>query len=158
MGEPASLMIIGGDLLDTEAEALVNAWNRNIIPWWALIPCGVSKAIKKRAGTAPFRELARHGPIPLGGAAITGAGRLPHRAIVHVAAINMAWRASEGSVEEATRSALEEVRRQGLVSVAMPVLGSGAGGLGAERALAAMLRAIEAHGHGLQVTVVRYRH
>lgn len=80
-----NVRIVDGDLLDQEVEVVVNAWNRNVIPWWLLLPQGVSGAIKRRAGHAPFRELARLGPIPLGGAVLTSAGRLPHRAIVHVA-------------------------------------------------------------------------
>ncbi len=55
--------ICSGDLLDQPVEAIVNAWNRNIIPWWLLQPHGVSGAIKRRAGSAPFRELARHGRL-----------------------------------------------------------------------------------------------
>src|ERR1700760_3770102 len=78
------LRVVEGDLLDQDVEVIVNAWNRNLIPWWLLLPQGVSRAIKHRAGIQPFREVARHGPIPLGGAVITGAGRLPFRAIVHV--------------------------------------------------------------------------
>ena len=58
--------IVHGDLLEQPVEVIVNPWNRNIIPWWLLLPQGVSGAIKKRGGTAPFKELARHGPIPLG--------------------------------------------------------------------------------------------
>jgi O-acetyl-ADP-ribose deacetylase (regulator of RNase III) len=46
---------VDGDLLDQRVDAIVNAWNRNIIPWWLLLPQGVSGAIKRRAGTAPFR-------------------------------------------------------------------------------------------------------
>jgi O-acetyl-ADP-ribose deacetylase (regulator of RNase III) len=64
------------------------AWNRNIIPWWLLLPQGVSGAIKKRGGLEPFREVARHGPIPLGQAVLTGAGRLPFKGIIHVAGIS----------------------------------------------------------------------
>jgi O-acetyl-ADP-ribose deacetylase (regulator of RNase III) len=63
-----------------------------------LLPSGVSGAIQKRAGTAPFRELGRHGLLPLGGAVLTGAGRLPHKAIIHVAGIGLLWIASERSV------------------------------------------------------------
>ena len=63
---------VSGDLLDQPVEAVVNAWNRNVIPWWLLLPQGVSGAIKKRGGTEPFKELAKHGPIPLGGAVATG--------------------------------------------------------------------------------------
>ncbi len=74
---PMRLELVDGDLLDQKVDVIVNAWNRNIIPWWLLIPQGVSGAIKKRAGAAPFRELARFGPLPLGHAVLTGAGRLP---------------------------------------------------------------------------------
>ena len=63
-----NLQITEGDLLDQPVEVIVNAWNRNIIPWWLLLPQGVSGAIKRRAGTQPFREVARHGSIPIGGA------------------------------------------------------------------------------------------
>jgi O-acetyl-ADP-ribose deacetylase len=51
--------VVDGDLLDQPVEAIVNAWNRNIIPWWLLIPQGGAAAIKRRAGLAPFREVAR---------------------------------------------------------------------------------------------------
>src|SRR5687768_13024288 len=80
---------VSGDLLDQDVDVIVNAWNRNIIPWWLLLPQGVSGAIKRRAGYAPFREVGRHGPMPLGSAVFTSAGRLPHRGIIHVAGINL---------------------------------------------------------------------
>src|ERR1043165_9584551 len=98
--------VVEGDLLDQPAEAIVNAWNRNMIPWWLLLPQGVSGAIKRRAGTQPFREVARHGAIPLGGAVLTSAGRLPFRGIIHVAGINLLWRASESSIRRSVRSAM----------------------------------------------------
>jgi O-acetyl-ADP-ribose deacetylase len=53
---------------------IVNAWNRNVIPGWLLRPQGVSGAIKRQAGYQPFREPARKGTIPLGGAGETSAG------------------------------------------------------------------------------------
>lgn len=58
-----NVTIVDGDLLDQNVEVIVNAWNRNIIPWWLLIPQGVSGAIKKRGGLQPFRELGRMGAI-----------------------------------------------------------------------------------------------
>jgi O-acetyl-ADP-ribose deacetylase len=70
------ITVVEGNLLDQDVDVIVNAWNRNIIPWWLLLPQGVSGAIKKRGGTGPFKELAKHGPIPLGGAVLTSAGRL----------------------------------------------------------------------------------
>src|SRR5580704_15969833 len=80
-------VVVEGDLLDQDVDVIVNAWNRNFIPWWLLLPQGVSGAIKKKAGIAPFRELGRHGLLPLGGAVFTSAGRLPYKGIIHVAGI-----------------------------------------------------------------------
>src|SRR4051812_28313162 len=70
-----NVTVVEGDLLDQPVDVIVNAWNRNIIPWWLLLPQGVSGAIKRRGGTGPFRDLRRHGAIPLGGAVLTSAGR-----------------------------------------------------------------------------------
>jgi O-acetyl-ADP-ribose deacetylase (regulator of RNase III) len=118
---------------------IVNAWNRNVIPWWLLLPQGVSGAIKRRGGTGPFRELRRHGPIPLGGAVLTSAGRLPFKAIIHVAGINLLWRASERSVRDSVRNALDLAQEQGFRSIAFPLIGSGSGGLNRDRAKTIML-------------------
>src|ERR1035437_2311953 len=100
------LEILDGDLLDQNVEVIVNPWNRNIIPWWLLLPQGVSGAIKKRAGYAPFRELGKKGPIPLGGGVLTGAGKLPFKAIIHVAGISMFWRSSEQSIRDSVKNAV----------------------------------------------------
>ena len=83
------LQTVDGDLLDQDLDVVVNAWNRNIIPWWLLLPQGVSGTIKKRGGCEPFRELARVGAIPPGGTVITSAGKLPFTVIIRVAGINM---------------------------------------------------------------------
>lgn len=135
--------VVHGDLLDQEVEVIVNAWNRNVIPWWLLLPQGVSGAIKRRAGLGPFRELGRIGPIPLGHAVLTGAGTLPYRGIIHVAAINMLWRASEKSIQEGVRSAMQIVEEHGFTSVAFPILGSGSGGFRQDRALDLMKSELE---------------
>ena len=59
--------VVHGDLLDQDVDAIVNAWHRNVIPWWLLLPQGVSGAIKRRAS---FRSIA----FPLIGAG-TGGGK-----------------------------------------------------------------------------------
>lgn len=150
------MRIVSGDLLDQPVEAIVNAWNRNIIPWWLLLPQGVSGAIKKRGGTAPFREVAKHGPMPLGSAVLTGAGRLPFRGIIHVAGIDMLWRASEGSIRGSVRSAMEVARREGFASVAFPIIGSGSGGFDEEHALDLMTDELGRVETKAEVLIVRY--
>jgi O-acetyl-ADP-ribose deacetylase (regulator of RNase III) len=149
--------VVFGDLLDQKVDAIVNAWNRNVIPWWLLIPQGVSGAIKKRAGTGPFRELARVGPIPLGGAVVTSAGRLPHRAIIHVAAINLLWRSSGRSIRRSVARALSLAKENDLRSVAFPVLGSGSGGFEEEEAARIIEDELSSQEFDGRVVLVRYR-
>ena len=150
------VQIVEGDLLDQTTEAIVNAWNRNVIPWWLLLPQGVSGAIKRRAGLRPFRELGRVGPIPLGGAVATSAGELPFKTIIHVAGIDMLWRASESSVRDSTRNAVELADRLGLKSLAMPILGAGSGGFDRARAERIMLEVLESIDLPIQGTLVRF--
>jgi O-acetyl-ADP-ribose deacetylase (regulator of RNase III) len=147
-----------GDLLDQDVDVIVNAWNRNTIPWWLLLPQGVSGAIKKRAGVEPFRQLGRLGPVPLGQARLTGAGRLPYRGIIHVAGINMLWRASQRSISDSVASAMAVVEMEGFRSVAFPVIGAGSGGFGAEGALAVMLEAFKGIRSSSRALIVRYGH
>jgi O-acetyl-ADP-ribose deacetylase (regulator of RNase III) len=149
--------VVDGDLLEQRVDAIVNAWNRNILPWWLLLPQGVSGAIKRRGGLQPFRELRRVGAMPLGTAVVTSAGRLPYRGIIHVAGINLLWRASEQSIRDSVKHALERAREQGWRSLAFPIIGAGSGGFDEERALAIMRAALEPGTEDLEVTVVRYR-
>lgn len=132
------MRVVRGDLLEQDVDVIVNAWNRNVLPSWLLIPQGVSRAIKRRAGPAPFRELAQAGLIPLGGAVLTGPGRLPLLGIIHVAGINLLWRSSETSIRKSVRSAVALATEHGFRSMAMPLIGAGTGGGGEERVLVLM--------------------
>ncbi|AMV35429.1 O-acetyl-ADP-ribose deacetylase [Pirellula sp. SH-Sr6A] len=152
----AAVESVTGDLLDQEVEVIVNAWNRNIIPWWLLLPQGVSGAIKKRAGYQPFREVAKHGPIPLGGAVLTGAGRLPFKGIIHVAGISMWWRSSEFSIRESCRNAMGIAREQGYQSIAFPLIGAGTGGGAMERVEKLMMDQLGMEEFTGRVVIVRY--
>ena len=151
------LRLIDGDLLDQHVDVIVNAWNRNLFPWWLLIPQGVSRAIKRRGGTAPFREVRRAGLIPLGGAVETGAGRLPYRAIIHVAGINLLWRSSERSIRDSVRSAMTLAKQRRFRSIAFPLIGAGSGGGKAERIQEWMLDELESIEFDGVVIVVRYK-
>jgi O-acetyl-ADP-ribose deacetylase len=149
-------LLITGNLLDQKVEVIVNAWNRNVIPWWMLIPQGVSGAIKRRGGVEPFKELGRLGSIPLGGAALTGAGRLPFRGIIHVAGINLLWRASRKSIGDSVHSAMRLVEKHGFRSVAFPIIGAGSGGFGVEGALKVMQQAFSEIESGADTFIVRF--
>jgi O-acetyl-ADP-ribose deacetylase (regulator of RNase III) len=151
------VQIVEGDLLRQPVEAIVNTWNRNIIPWWLLLPQGISGAIKRQAGYQPFRELGGVGPIPLGGAAYTSAGRLRYKGIIHVAGINMLWRASAASIEDSVRNAVGLAERHNLKTIAFPIIGAGSGGFDAASAERIMRDTFARLQSPVQVTLVRYR-
>lgn len=151
------ITIVAGDLLEQDVDVIVNAWNRNIIPWWILLPQGVSGAIKKRGGYAPFRELGKHGPIPLGSAVLTSAGRLPFRAIIHVAGINMFWVSSERSIRESVKNAMAVATAEGYRSIAFPLIGAGTGGGKARQVLALMQDELERIEFDGEVRIVKYQ-
>ncbi|MFN9718834.1 MAG: macro domain-containing protein [Planctomycetota bacterium] len=150
-------IVVDGDLLDQPVDVIVNAWNRNIIPWWLLLPQGVSGAIRKRGGLAPFRELSKLGPIPLGGAVLTGAGRLSFRAIIHVAGINMLWRATERSIRDSVRHAIQLADQNHFRSLAMPLIGAGSGGRRGDDVLHLMLDELSEISSAVDLRIVRYR-
>jgi O-acetyl-ADP-ribose deacetylase (regulator of RNase III) len=150
------IQICEGDLLEQDVEVIVNAWNRNVFPWWLLLPQGVSGAIKCRAGLEPFRELARMKMIPLGGAVETSAGKLPFKSIIHVAGINLLWRSSENAVRRCVVSALGIATRKYYRSIAFPTIGAGTGGLSVDRVVAVMCDEAEKHGFKGEVRIVRF--
>jgi len=157
-GKPLmNVEVVQGDLLDQPVDAIVNAWNRNLIPWWLLLPHGVSGAIKKCGGLQPFREVAKLGPIPLGQAVLTSAGTLPFKAIIHVAGIDGFWRASEYSIRHSVRNAVTLAEQHGFSSLAFPVIGSGAGSFSEANALELMLDELAGIESDLQIRIVEFR-
>jgi O-acetyl-ADP-ribose deacetylase (regulator of RNase III) len=149
--------LINGDLLDQEVDVIVNPWNRNIIPWWLLLPQGVSGSIKKRGGFAPFKELSKVGPIPLGGAVLTKAGRLPFKGIIHVAGINMFWRATECSIRKSVDSAMKIVDENSFRSVAFPAVGAGTGAFDKESAIKIMSEQLKLLSYDAKVLIVKFQ-
>ena len=149
--------LVEGNLIDQNVDVIVNAWNRNIIPWWLLLPQGVSCAIKKSAGIKPFRELTKLGAIPLGNAVLTSAGKLPFKAIIHVAGINMFWRASEFSIRDSTRNSINLAEKHNFASIAFPIIGAGSGGFNQKRASDLMIDEIEKIETNLIIKIVEYK-
>ena len=157
MSQKPNVQIVDGDLLDQDVDVIVNAWNRNIIPWWLLLPQGVSGAIKRRAGSAPFRELGRKGAIPLGGAVLTTAGKLPFKGIIHVAGISLWWRSSERSIRDSVRNAVALAESSGFRSMAFPLIGAGTGGGSPEKVLQIIKDELQRLPFSIETRIVRYR-
>ena len=139
----ARILVQEGDLCDAEVDAIVNAANTQL-----LLGSGVAGAIRERGGPAIQAECDAHGPVPLGGAALTTAGELPARCVIHAAGMEPGGRVSEESLRACTRRALELAREHELQSLALPAIGTGVGGFPLQRCAEIMLAEVHAHLEG----------
>lgn len=148
--------VVSGELLYQQTEAIVNPWNQNILPWWLLVPHGVSGTIRKHGGTEPFRQLQTKGMIPPGGAVATSAGKLPYVAIIHVATIDLFMRSTQHMIQDAARNALALAEQLDIRSLAFPVLGAGNGRFHPKIAEQHMLETFDCVESRVVVVLVRY--
>ncbi|WP_287409867.1 macro domain-containing protein [Oceanithermus sp.] len=146
----ALIRIAKGDITTFEGDAIVNAANDRLI-----LGSGVAGAIRRKGGPAIQEECDRHGPIRVGEAAVTGAGRLPVKYVIHAAVLG-SEPASYDSVRRATRAALEKARELGLRAVAFPLLGTGVGGLDTGEVARIMIQELRDAPDDLEVTLYGY--
>lgn len=95
---------------------------------------GVAGAIKRAGGDEIEFAAVRQGPLPVGAAIVTPAGRLAARLVIHAVSIDRDRRTSATAIEAAVRSAMARAREVGAASIAFPALGTGVGGFPLEEA------------------------
>lgn len=124
--------IVKGDVTNQpDVDAIVNAANTELI-----LGSGVAGAIYRRGGEVIDHEGQAKAPIKLGEAAVTSAGRLPNKYVIHAAA--MGYRpedarvpkrdgslSSAAIISDATRNSLLRAEELKLQSIAFPALATG---------------------------------
>ena len=93
-------------------------------------------------------------PIPTG-SVHTLVDHIEH--IIHVAGINMLWRASERSIRDSVDNALRLAFEKGFKSIAFPLIGAGSGGFNQEQAMALMLDELRKFELPMMVKVVVFK-
>jgi O-acetyl-ADP-ribose deacetylase (regulator of RNase III) len=117
------LEVVEGDIAALEVDAIGNAANDRL--WMG---AGVAGAIKREGGEEIEREAVAKGPIAIGDAVATGAGKLPAKHVIHAAVMGQDLVTSADAIRTATRRTLEVAEELGAVSVALPAFGTGVGG------------------------------
>ena len=112
-----------GDITQLELDALVNAANNHL--WMG---GGVAGALKRAGGKEIEAEAVSQGPIPVGEAVVTGAGRLKARYIIHAAVMGQDLRTDAAKIRQSTKNSLLRADEIGIKSIAFPALGTGVGG------------------------------
>jgi O-acetyl-ADP-ribose deacetylase len=117
-----------GDITDAHVDAIVNAANNDL-----KLGGGVAGAIRTKGGPSIQQECDQLGPVKLGDAAITGAGDLPARYVIHAASMRLGGRTTEPSLRDATRNSLQRAKEKGVESIAFPAIGTGIAGFPLDR-------------------------
>jgi O-acetyl-ADP-ribose deacetylase len=134
------LEVIGGDITALEVDAIANAANNHL--WMG---SGVAGAIKRAGGEEIEHEAVRLGPIEVGDAVATGAGRLTARWVIHGAVMGQDLRTNAELVRRTTESCLRVADDLGAESLALPAFGTGVGGFPLEECARIMVDAVRAH-------------
>jgi len=132
--------VVEGDITALEVDAIANAANDRL--WMG---GGVAGAIKRAGGDEIERQALLKGPIPIGSAVATGAGRLAARWVIHGAVMSQDLRTSGDLVEQTTRACLQLADELGCESLALPAFGTGVGRFPLEECARLMVAAVRGH-------------
>src|SRR5271163_435351 len=136
----AKIELRQGDLTEANVDAIVNAANNDL-----MLGGGVAGAIRVKGGPSIQQECDSIGTIALGEAAITGAGRLRARHVIHAASMRLAESTSDKNLRAATRNSLKRANENSLRTIAFPAIGTGIAGFPIERCAQVMLEEVRAH-------------
>lgn len=127
-----------GDITEISVDAIVNAANSQLLHGG-----GVAGAIVRKGGEIIQEEsrtwVTARGPVPTGSCAITSAGRLPARYIIHAVGPRMGEGNEDEKLAQATKSALEMAEKHNLTSIAFPAISTGVFGYPLDRCAKVML-------------------
>jgi O-acetyl-ADP-ribose deacetylase len=131
-----TIEVVDADITQLEVDAVVNAANDHL--WMG---SGVAGAIKRVGGVEIEQEAVALGPIAVGDAVVTDAGRLPAKHVIHGAVMGQDLSTNAETIARTTRRCLEVAQELGAKSIALPALGTGVGGIAPEVAAVAMVGA-----------------
>jgi O-acetyl-ADP-ribose deacetylase (regulator of RNase III) len=146
------VVIIVGDLVDQEVDAIVNAANNEL-----LLGGGVAGAIRRRGGPSIQDQCTAHGRVAVGDAAITGAGELPARYVIHAASMSLGGSTNAESLRSSMDATFRIARETSVKTIAVPAVGTGIAGFPLDECARIMATCIKrAFSEGWQPDEVRF--
>ncbi len=123
-----TLRLVSADLTERDVDAIVNAANTHLQHGG-----GVAGAIVRKGGRIIQDESDRIGYVPVGGAAITGAGRLKTRFVIHTVGPRMGEGDEDAKLRKAVVSVLALATDKGFKSISLPAISAGIFGFPRDR-------------------------
>ena len=127
--------LVKGDITELEVDAIVNAANSRL-----KMGGGVAGAILRKGGWSIQEECDKIGYCPVGGAVITGAGKLKARYVIHAVGPRMGEGDEDRKLRNATLNSLKLAEKHGVKSMAFPAISTGIFGFPKDRCAKIMLR------------------
>lgn len=129
------LRLFKGDITEREVDAIVNAANSHLQHGG-----GVAGAIVRKGGKVIQEESDRIGFVPVGHAAITGAGKLPCKYVIHAVGPRMGEGDEDSKLRNAIINSLKLASGKGLKSISVPAISSGIFGFPKDRCAEILVR------------------
>ncbi len=122
------IRLVSADLTERDVDAIVNAANSRLQHGG-----GVAGAIVRKGGRVIQDESDRIGSVPVGGAAVTGAGKLRARYVIHAVGPRMGEGDEDRKLASAVESVLKLASEKGIRTVSMPAISAGIFGFPKDR-------------------------
>ncbi len=135
-----TIEVVHGDITKLEVDAIVNAANTHLY-----MGGGVAGAIKRAGGKEIEEEAVKKGPIKIGEAVVTSAGKLKAKFVIHAPTMELDFKTDEQKVRLAMKAALKKAEELGIESIAFPALGTGVGGLQKDLVAKIMVEELRKH-------------
>lgn len=129
------LRLFKGDITERNVDAIVNAANSHLQHGG-----GVAGAIVRKGGQIIQEESNRIGFVPVGHAAITGAGKLPCKYVIHAVGPRMGEGDEDNKLKNAIINSLKLASGKGLKSISVPAISSGIFGFPKDRCAEILVR------------------
>lgn len=132
-----SLKLVQGDITEESVGAIVNAANEYLQHGG-----GVAGAIVRKGGYEIQEESNRIGHVPVGEAALTGAGKLPAQFVIHAVGPRWGEGDEDNKLASAVESSLQLAAARNLKSISLPAISSGIFGFPKDRCARVILQTI----------------
>ncbi|MBN1802443.1 MAG: macro domain-containing protein [Candidatus Lokiarchaeota archaeon] len=133
----STIRIVKDDITNQNTDAIVNAANSNLI-----LGGGVAGAIRTKGGPSIQEQCNNVSPIKVGEAAITSAGKLKTRHVIHAVGPRMGEGNEDYKLKMATKNSLIIADQHSLKSIAFPAISTGIFGYPINRCAQIMINTV----------------
>ena len=124
----SEIILEQGDICKQKVDAIVNAANSELLHGG-----GIAAAIILAGGNIIQEQSNKIGQIKLGEAAVTEAGKLPSKYVIHAASMNLGDQTTEDNLKLSVENSFKRADELQIKSISFPAIGTGYGKLSVQK-------------------------